>query len=119
VGGRGQDAAFHFRSAAAWFNKGKVAVKSDFLFSSEALVKIEEIDATAQQDVLAVVDHLTVFPTGGPAGGAAAEEVAGFQNFDFETSAAERRSGSKAGEPAADDDYTRQAFIIECDALYP
>ena len=63
----------------AWLNESEFLVKRDVSLNSQAPVKIEEVDATAQQDVLAVIDD---FAGGFIGRGAAAQIGAGFQNAD-------------------------------------
>ena len=64
-------------------------MEPDFVFDAETPVEIQQIDAAAQQDVLAVVDHFRIFAAGGPRRGAAAEEIARFVDIDFESRAAQ------------------------------
>ncbi len=98
----GKHAALEDGSAAAGFDEMEFAMEADFVFDAETAIEVEQIDAAAQQDVLAVVDHLGIFAADGPGGGAAAEEVAGFVDVDFESCAAESDGGGEAGEAAAD-----------------
>src|ERR1700733_749225 len=76
VRGSGKHAAFEDGRAPAGFDEAKFTMESDFAFNTEPPVEVQQIDATAQQDVLAVVDHLPILPTHGPRSRAAAEEVA-------------------------------------------
>ena len=64
--GRGEDSAFEDGGASAGFDEEEFAVETDFVVDAEPPVEIEQIDAAAQQDVLAVVDHLGVFTAGRP-----------------------------------------------------
>ena len=75
------------------------------LVDAQAAVEIQQIDAAAQQDVLAVVDGLRIDLVGGRA---AAQERARFEEFDGVPGAGERRGRSQSRQAAADDDYVRQ-----------
>ena len=71
----GEDSAFEDGGASTGFDEEEFPVETDFVADAEPLVEIEEIDAAAQQDVLAVVDHLGVFTADRPRCGAAARET--------------------------------------------
>src|SRR5260370_396462 len=72
-------------------------MKSDVGGHIQPLVEIEQVDAAAQQDVLAVVDGLGIADF--VRGRAAAQERAGFQDKDVVTGAAERDGSRKATYP--------------------
>jgi hypothetical protein len=111
VSRRGQDSALHYGNPAARFDEGEFAEEADFLLGAQSFVEIEEVHAAAQEYVLAVIDYFGVFTGDRPTGGAAAEEVAGFVDFDFEPGTAEGGCGGKAGEATADNDYARQSLL--------
>ena len=67
-------------------------------------VEIQQVDAAAQQDVLAVVDGLAGLAFASPARvgrGAAAQKRARFEQIDFESRAAQRGRRSQSGQSAA------------------
>ena len=85
-------------------------------FDSQPAIKIQQIDAAAQQDVLAVVDDLGVLAVADFVGrGAAAQERARFQHSDRVAGAAQRRRG--CGKPsqtsANDDDISHRSGVEE------
>ena len=76
-------------------------MKRDIVFDAEALVKIHQIDAAAQQDVLAVVDGFRIDFVGGRA---SAQERAGFEELHRMAGGAEGGGGRESGQTSADDD---------------
>ncbi len=99
-GGR-EDAALHDRLAPTGFEEDELLIESDLVADAESLVEVEQVNAAAQQDVLAVVDQLTVGHL--PGRGAPTQERTGFDDVDLPTAATQRRSGRQAGETAAND----------------
>ena len=55
---RGQAAAAQDGEPAAGLEKVEFAIELDAVAHAQALVEIEQVDAAAQQDVLAVIDGL-------------------------------------------------------------
>jgi hypothetical protein len=82
-------------------------MEPDFVVDSQTPIEVQQINATAQQDVLAVVDHLPIVTTGGPGCGTAAEEITRFVNIDFESRAAESDGRGEAREAASDQSDAR------------
>jgi hypothetical protein len=76
-------------------------MEPDFVPDAEPPVEIEQIDAAAQQDVLAVVDHLRVVAPNRPGSGAAAEKISRFVNNDIESRATERSGRGEARKAAS------------------
>jgi hypothetical protein len=78
----------------------------DLVFDPQAAVKIEKVDAAAQQDVLAIVDGLGVFTRADLVGSRpAAQKSPRFQNPDRMPSAAQSRRGCQTRQASAQDDY--------------
>ena len=97
--GAGRRPRLQHGDAAAGFDEVELAIEADALADAEPLVEIQQIDAAAQQHVLAVVDGLgDLFAAGGNrvGGGAAAQKGAGFVEIDLPAVAAE---GRRRGEP--------------------
>ena len=74
-------------------------IEADLVLDAQPPVKIEQIDAAAQQHVLAVVDHLGVFAADRPGSGAAAEEAAGFVKIDFKSGTARAAVAARPASP--------------------
>jgi hypothetical protein len=77
VEGGGEEAAAEEGHAAAGFEEGDLGEEADFVFDAEAAIEIEEVDAAAEKDVLAVVDNFGVRE--GVGSGASAQEGFGFE----------------------------------------
>jgi hypothetical protein len=45
-------------AAAAGFDEDELAVEGDVVGYAQALIEVEEVDAAAEEDMLAVVDNL-------------------------------------------------------------
>jgi len=89
MGGSGQHSTLEDGSASARFDEVELAMEADFILDAEPPVEIQQVDATVQQNVLAVVDHLRVVTAHGPGRRPAAEEIARFVDIDFESRAAQ------------------------------
>jgi hypothetical protein len=79
----------------------------------KSLVKIEQIDATAEQDVLAVVDDLSRLPRRARERircCAPSQEWACFKELHLISRTTKRSRGRKPGEAAADDDDSRHSM---------
>ena len=86
--------------------KIEFTVEDDVAGDAQARVEIQQVDAAAQQDVLAVVDG---FAAGLIRSGAAAQERTGFQHDERDTRAAQRSGCRESGQSAADDDNIHRA----------
>src|ERR1700752_5091106 len=105
--GGGKAAAPQYGDASTGFEKIVFAIELNAVPYAEPLVKIQEIDAAAQENVLAVVDDFSL----GFAfcrwqrirGGAAAQERPRFEQLDVEAGSSERCRRGEPGESAAGD----------------
>src|SRR5258708_1236897 len=57
----GEDASLQDGGPPAWLDEVELAMKTDLAVDTQAPVEIHQIDATAQEDVLAVVDDFRIF----------------------------------------------------------
>ena len=76
---------------------------ADEMFDADPAIKVEQVGAAAEQDVLAVVEGLAglrIFERAGPP----AKRAAGFEEGDLRAGRFERNRRRHAGEAAADDD---------------
>ena len=107
--GAGSAPAAQSRDAAAGLDEVKLAIKANAVAHAQPRIKIQQVDATAQQDVLAVVDQdgRVVGWRERKRGSAAAQKRAGFKYLDAEPGAAQGGRGGKAGQSATDDDCAR------------
>ena len=101
-----QRAAAQRGDASAGLDEVELAIEADTVPHAQPRVEIQQIDATAQQHVLAVVDQ-----DGGVAGlrqrkrsRAAAQKGARFEDLDAKAGAPESRCRREAGQSAAYDD---------------
>ena len=103
---RGQPAALAARrNPPARLDEVKLAIKPDPVPHAQPPVKIQQVDAAAQQNVLAVVDHFTFAARRAAVGSSAsAQKAAGFEQFHFKSGAAQRRRRRESGQTAADHD---------------
>ncbi len=65
--GGGQNSGAQSTHAAAGFDEENFAVKRDIVLDAQATVEIHQVDAAAEQDVLAVVDGFRIDFVGGRA----------------------------------------------------
>src|SRR5450432_3659900 len=72
----------------------------------QSLVEIQNVDAAAQQQMLAVVDNLGAVAWKRVGGGTPTQEPAGFEQIYLESGASERGGGSQSGQAAADNNRT-------------
>jgi len=118
---RGREApAAERRNAAAGLDEVELPVEANVLADSEALIEVEEVDAAAEQHMLAVIDGFDL--RAGRAGnrigsGATAKEGARLEQVDLETSTTERGRGRQSGEPAAGDENFRHGLYFACRPL--
>ena len=103
----GEEAAFEDGDPASRLHEGDFGEEVDFVLDSEAAVEVEQVDAAAQEDVLAVIDDFGIGE--GVRGGATAEERAGFEEFHGGAGAAQGRGGGEAGKATADDNHVGHA----------
>ena len=101
MGRGGEDAGSHHAAAASGFDEMKFAMKADVLLDAQASVEIQEIDAAAQKNVLAVIDG---FAAGIVGSGAAAQERAGFENTHVVAGSAQSGRRGQSGQATTDDD---------------
>ena len=80
----------------------------------EAIVKIEEIGATAECHVLAVIHVLAVRQHVGRC--AAAKEGTLFEQAHAPAGLSQRDAGCQSRQPAADHDHIFQEYSLPCDA---
>ena len=105
--GGGEAAAAQHGEAASGFQEVKLAVKVDAVADVQTGIEIQQVAATAEQDVLAIVDRFGFLAARGGErvrGGTPAEERPRLKQFDVETGAAERGSRRQTGEPASRDE---------------
>src|SRR5271157_93385 len=101
--GRGQPAAAQDREAASGLQKVDLAMEADAVADAQALVEIQEVDAAAQHQVLAVIDGLRGILVGAGnrvGGGASAQEGTRLKKIHVETSAAQGGCRREAGQAA-------------------
>src|SRR5262244_312489 len=113
--GRRQPATPKDAELAARLDKVELAVEANPLPHPEPLVKIQQVDAAAQQHVLAIVDRLAaVRVTAGNrvGGGAAAQEWTRLKQVDLPARAAKRGRGRKSGESPARDESFRHLLVV-------
>ena len=93
--------------APAGLDEVELAIEADAVPHAQPRVEIQQIDATAQQHVLAVVDQFGTVAgwRERKRGRAAAQERARLEHLDAETGAAQRRRRREAGQSTADDDH--------------
>ncbi len=104
--GAGRMSALHGGCAPARFDKKEFFVEADLVAYAETSIEVEQIDAAAQEHVLAVIHHLAFFADR-PGCGAAAQESAGFVKIDFETGTAQRRGRGEPGQSTSDNGYAK------------
>ena len=105
----GQRAAAQRGNAAAGLDEVKLAIEADAVPHAQPPVEIQQVDAAAQQHVLAVVDQLgsVVGRRERKRSRAAAQKRARFEHLDAEPGAAQRRRRREPGQSAAYDDRAR------------
>ena len=102
---RWQETSSEDRDAPAWFDKVELAVESNPGGGTHALEQVEQVHATPQEDVLAVVDRLRLAAATGErvGGGPATEEIARLQQGDVKSSAGQRCRTRHPRQATADD----------------
>jgi len=105
--GCGEKAGTKHTPTAAGLHEYKFAVKGDVTGDAQPSVKIEKIDAAAEQDVLAIVDGLAARARRAHfvRGRAPAEKRPSFEEPYLVTRAAKRSRSRESGQASADDDY--------------
>ena len=107
---RGKHAGLHFAAAALRIEKQQTVEEFDFVRGADAAVKVFEIGAAAEGDVLAVVD---VFAVGQHVGsGAAAEERTLLEQPYAPARFSQRDAGRQPRQPAADHDHAFQGCSL-------
>jgi hypothetical protein len=100
--GRWQPRTAKGRCPTARFEKRQTVVPADFSGDASLLVKVQEIGATTQKDVLAVIDGLA--RAGMLVGGSAAAEIrTALEESNPVAGAGKSASRGQSGEAAADD----------------
>lgn len=97
--GSGKDTSVHFAAAALRIQKDEAVEKLYFIAGADAAIKVFEISAAAESDVLAIVHVLAVRQDIG--GRAAAEEWALFKETDSPARISQRDAGRQSRQPAA------------------
>jgi hypothetical protein len=110
---RGQASGFERGSPAAGFDEEKLPVELDSIGHSQPAVKIHEIKAAAQQDVLAIIDDFGTVTGNGIGSGATAQKSARLKNVDFESGLAQRCRGREPGQASADHNCRGHAALGE------
>jgi hypothetical protein len=85
-----EDAALQYGKASARLDKKEFRLKSDPVFNPQPAVKIQKIDAAAQQNVLAVIDNFAGLAIGAgnrPGSSPPAGKRPRFEDIDAETGA--------------------------------
>src|SRR5262249_13623212 len=87
--------------ASARLNEGQLIKPPNPFAHAEALIELEQVGATAEQNVLAVIDH---FAGSGMLVGrrAAADVGTALEERDLSTSLSQGAAGSQTGQAAAD-----------------
>lgn len=103
---RAQDASLSSR-----LDERKFAVEGDLALDAQPPVKIEQIDAASQQDVLAIVDRLFAKLVGSCA---SAQKRPRLEDLHRVPRSAQRRRRRQTGQPAAEHDHIghRSAFGV-------
>jgi len=99
---RWQRSGFQRRYAAARLDEVELAMPRDFVIDAKTPVEVHQVDAAAQQDVLAIVDR---FAGGFIRRGASAKGRPRLVKIDFPTGFAERRSARQSRQSAPGDDH--------------
>ena len=108
--GGGEHPRFQDAPPASRLDEGEFPVKGDIFFDVQPPVEIQEVDATAQQDVLAVVDQFGLAARSDFVGGCtAAGERPRFEDLYGMPRAAQGRGRGESGETTPDDDHFRHA----------
>ena len=103
---RGKNSALHDAAAALRILEDQAVKEFDFAVRADAAVKILEIGAAAEGDVLAIVHVLAV---GQFVGRSAAAEVGPlFEKFYSPAGLSQRDAGRQTRQPAADHDHAFQ-----------
>ena len=118
----GQPSALQHRDPPARFDEIELAIEGDAFADPEPLVEIQQIDAAAQQHVLAIVDGLgDLFAARGDCvGGSAATQVgASFVEIDFPTVAPQGRRRREPCQSATGNQHFRHLRVVSQTAGIP
>ena len=100
------------RNPAGLVDERNGLVEVDMFRDAEAIVEVDEVDAAAQEHVLAVV-HPFAARRVYEGGGAAPEDRTSFVQLDREAGVGQRDRPGQSGQPATDYDYfTHTRFLI-------
>src|SRR5207245_5061543 len=100
----GKRRRFEHRGRSAWLEKRQPVVPADFVLHADAPVKLDQISAATQQNVLAVVHHLA--RTRMLIGRSAPAEIrAALEKGYAESAIGEGTSGSQPRQAASDDGH--------------
>src|SRR6185437_4510548 len=98
------------RLAAAGFNKRERLIPANLIFHANTLIELNDIRASAEQNMLAVVHHFS--GAGMFVGGSAAAQVRTlFEEGDAETADRQSASGGQSREAAANHGNCRGALL--------
>src|SRR5260370_15726251 len=107
-----QEARLKLASAPLRVKQEKAIEEFDLIRASDAAIKVFEIGAAAESDVLAIVHVLAV---GQHVGGcAAAEEGTLFEQTYAPAGVSQRDAGCQSRQPAADHDHALQGYSLPC-----
>src|ERR1019366_2325011 len=117
MGGRREYPAIQPGDASAGLDEVESPVEMDALVDAQPPVEVQQVHATAHQNVLAIIDQFARFGfriggcIGRPRCAPSAQKAARFEDFDFEVEARQCCRGREAGQSAADDDYFGQVSL--------
>ena len=114
---RGQERRLEQGAASAGLDEGEVVVPADGVERVEAAIEVDEVGASADQHMLAVIDDLS--GAGMFVGGGAASDVgAAFEQADLIAAVGEGAGGGESGEASADDgDAVEAGRSLPCSCL--
>src|SRR5260370_9651622 len=107
---RTQPAGSQYRRPSARLDEVELFVEMDPVGDVQALIEIHDIDAAAQQQVLALIDDFGAVARQRVGSGAATQESAGFEQVYLESLSTQRGGCCQAGETAANDDRSGHIF---------
>src|SRR5262249_1796233 len=105
---------FHFAATALRIEKKKAVEELDFACGTDAAIKILEIGAAAEGDVLAIVNVLAVGQDVRRC--AAAKEGTLLEQTNAPAEFSKRAAGCQSRQPAADHDHVFQECSLPCDS---
>src|SRR5712672_1215562 len=103
---RGQQAGVHFAATTLRIEKHETVEKFDFVRGAHAAIEVIEIGATAEGDMLTIIDVLAIRQN--VRGRASAEEGALLEEANAPARFSQRDAGRQPRQPAADHYYVFQ-----------